>query len=363
MNKITKLLLGITAGACFALLGDADTVQAADSVNTNAMYRLYNKNSGEHFYTKNTNEVHTLQKAGWNYEGVGWYAPSQSSTPVYRLYNKNAGDHHYTTSAAEKNNLVKVGWIYEGIGWYSSDAKAVGLHRSYNPNAKAGAHHYTTSSYEHSTLCKAGWRNEGTGWYGVSQSKVVNYDEMVKQGAPVDWTKQIITWAVPISKEHNLYPSIMVAQAILESGWGKSGLAIEANNLFGIKKGTNNWTGALVLKATAEATTADNQTVTGFKTEADARDASKQAEKLTFPKKGTYYYVRAEFRKYASQYDSLKDNGNFLEQPRYVNVHRNKSLNYKEAAQALKDAGYATSPTYPEKLIRLIEQYNLQALD
>lgn len=131
------------------------------------MYRLYNPNSGEHFYTKDVSERNAVVKAGWRLEGVGWYAPQKSNTPVYRLYNPNAGDHHYTLSAQEVNNLVKAGWKYEGIRWYSDDYKRVPLYRQYNPNAKAGAHNYTTSKKENDYLVKVGWRAEGICWYGM----------------------------------------------------------------------------------------------------------------------------------------------------------------------------------------------------
>ena len=66
----------------------------------------------------------------------------------------------------EKETLEKAGWAYEGIGWYSDDAKAVPLYRLYNPNAKAGAHHYTTSESETKALIDAGWIGEGIAWYG-----------------------------------------------------------------------------------------------------------------------------------------------------------------------------------------------------
>lgn len=81
------------------------------------MYRVYNPNSGEHFYTSNKAEKDHLVNLGWKYEGIGWKAPTVSIYPVYRLYNANGGEHHYTMNAAEKNNLVKLGWKYEGIGW------------------------------------------------------------------------------------------------------------------------------------------------------------------------------------------------------------------------------------------------------
>ena len=134
------------------------------------MYRLYNPNSGEHFYTGSSSERDNLTAVGWRYECVGWVSPKTSQTPVYRLYNPNAGDHHYTTSASERDQLKGLGWVYEGIGWYSDDAKAKPVYRQYNPNAVAGAHNFTTSASERDTLIKVGWRDEGTAWYALDGS-------------------------------------------------------------------------------------------------------------------------------------------------------------------------------------------------
>lgn len=66
-----------------------------------SMLRLYNANSGEHFYTSSEREKIALVKQGWNYEGVAWEDPAKSNTPVYRLYNPNSGDHHYTPNLSE----------------------------------------------------------------------------------------------------------------------------------------------------------------------------------------------------------------------------------------------------------------------
>lgn len=131
------------------------------------MHRMYNPNSGEHFYTGSTEERDTLIKAGWKYEGVGWNAPTGSDTPVYRLYNPNAGDHHYTTSTDEADMLIAAGWKYEGIGWYSDYNETTPLYRQYNPNAKTGTHNYTTSTTERDHLVSLGWRDESIGWYGL----------------------------------------------------------------------------------------------------------------------------------------------------------------------------------------------------
>ena len=146
------------------------------AVPTNAMYRMYNPNSGEHFYTANSNEASSLINAGWRYEGIGWNAP-QWGVPVYRLYNKNAGDHHYTTSSGEKDSLVSAGWKYEGIGWYSSDGKQIAILRAYNPNARAGSHNFTASRAEQNSLVSHGWRDEGISWYASNISPDVNRDK------------------------------------------------------------------------------------------------------------------------------------------------------------------------------------------
>ena len=132
------------------------------------MYRLYNPNSGEHFYTADWDERCNLVNLGWQSEGVGWIAPTYSSVPVYRLYNSNAGEHHYTTDINERNSLIAAGWTDEGIGWYSDEDRTVPLYRQYNPNEFANNHNYTSSYAENCWLVSLGWRAEGVGWYGVA---------------------------------------------------------------------------------------------------------------------------------------------------------------------------------------------------
>ncbi|MFC4651864.1 glycoside hydrolase family 70 protein [Lactococcus nasutitermitis] len=133
------------------------------------VYRLYNKNTGEHFYTESLIEKNSLVKVGWNYEGIGWEAPKTSSTPIYRVYNPNAkgGDHYYTKSKAEATSLVKLGWKWDNGGkavFYSGGKKAVYV--AYNPNAQSGAHNYTENLTEQNNLLKVGWKYGATAWYG-----------------------------------------------------------------------------------------------------------------------------------------------------------------------------------------------------
>lgn len=130
------------------------------------IYRLFNPNSQEHFYTTSLEEWEGLTRIGWIGEQEGWVAPT-SGTPVYRLYNPNSGMHHFTKSQNEKNTLSSLGWRYEKIAWYSDPFEEDPIYRQYNPNN--GIHHYTSSWNERSSLLNAGWQDEGTCWYGVRE--------------------------------------------------------------------------------------------------------------------------------------------------------------------------------------------------
>lgn len=151
---------------------DTGTVDP-EPVANQMMYRAYNPNFGEHFYTASYGEIEAIVAAGWQYEGEAWTAPVTSTVPVYRLY--SGTDHHYTTSVVERDHLIGVGWSDEGIGWYSDEAMGVGLHRLFNPNVNpnarrnnSGSHHYTTSDEERDFLVSIGWQYEDFGWYGIA---------------------------------------------------------------------------------------------------------------------------------------------------------------------------------------------------
>ena len=128
------------------------------------MFRMYNGNSGEHFYTKDESERDNLIYNGWTYEGVGWTAP-EFGDPVYRVYNPNSGLHHYTTNEAERMNLISLGWKDEEIGWLTADSSGAPVYRQYNPNN--GQHNYTPDVEERDLLLSLGWVDEKIGWYGM----------------------------------------------------------------------------------------------------------------------------------------------------------------------------------------------------
>ncbi|KXU10577.1 hypothetical protein [Streptococcus gallolyticus] len=131
MKKLLVNLIGFIVGISLFI----GVTVSADT----PMYRLYNPNSGEHFYTSSTYERDSLGSIGWKKEGVGWLAPD-SGNPVYRLYNPNArtGTHHYTLSGGERNSLASIGWRYEGVSWYAINDGAAYADASSFSNSNGG---------------------------------------------------------------------------------------------------------------------------------------------------------------------------------------------------------------------------------
>ncbi|MBU5548454.1 FIVAR domain-containing protein, partial [Enterococcus sp. S113_ASV_20] len=158
----------VTLAATLSLAG------SVDAASTSVMYRLYNPNNHEHFYTSSTKERDHLVKIKWgNYEGPAWEAPTSGGHLVYRLYNKGLRDHHYTASWDEVKWLTKnYGWTYEGPAWRSAEKNNKPIYRLFLPGVKSGSHHYTASWKEVQWLTKDyGWKYEGIGWYGADTSK------------------------------------------------------------------------------------------------------------------------------------------------------------------------------------------------
>ncbi len=122
--------------------------------------RLYNPNSGEHFYTKDRLEAGYLKSLGWNDEGKCFGFVSEG-VPIYRLYNPNVGDHFFTADKAEAENCINLGWIDEGIAWYDNPV-SVEAYRLYNPNS--GRHFFTENEAEAKYLVTLGWNDEGMAW-------------------------------------------------------------------------------------------------------------------------------------------------------------------------------------------------------
>ena len=141
--------------------------------------------------------------------------------------------------------------------------------------------------------------------------------------------------------------SVSMAQFILESGYGKSELAQNANNCFGMKKNLsgNTWAGS---------SWDGNSTYTKQTQEQNAD--------------GSYITLNAAFfRKYDCVEDSIADHSAYLlgamngSKSRYAGLK--DCTDYKKAAQIIKDGGYATSLTYVQNLCKVIEKWNLTRFD
>lgn len=145
----------------------------------------------------------------------------------------------------------------------------------------------------------------------------------------VNFIKELAPYTQQV-KDGGLYPSVMIAQAILESDSGRSGLARNDNNLFGIKGSYN-----------GQSTTYATQEATGVQ----------------------FYGIRAGFRKYPSLREGIADYVTLLNNSNYT---RNGVVNANSAFESvlgLKSAGYATDPLYVPKVWRVIDGYNLTQFD
>lgn len=130
----------------------------------------------------------------------------------------------------------------------------------------------------------------------------------------------------------HLFPSVMLAQAAMESANGTSLLSKKYHNYFGIKQ--NGWKGEVAILSTHEY-------IKGVKTK-----------------------VNAAFRAYGSLVEGFADRIAFLQKnPRYTKAGVFKAANPQEQAKALQAAGYATDPLYAKGIIDMIRIYGLEKYD
>ena len=147
-------------------------------------------------------------------------------------------------------------------------------------------------------------------------------------------------------KQTGILASVSMAQFILESGWGKSALAQNANNLFGMKSiiSNNTW---------------KNSVWDGQSHNINTRECDS---------KGKYFTENANFRSYDCIEKSIQDHSEYLINAmkddlskRYVGISGCKD--YKKAFQIIKDGGYATDPKYVDSLCEIVQRYNLTTFD
>ena len=170
----------------------------------------------------------------------------------------------------------------------------------------------------------------------AEQRRLLEEDKQVYQpqqpsAIQAKFINRIAPAAQQIGREYDLYPSIIIAQAALESDWGCSTLGkAPNNNLFGVK-------GYFARQTVAQPTTEYDDQVHKFQ-------------------------VVSNFRQYASEYEALRDYAQTLEAPLYQGVHRQNTKDYRDATRALRGR-YATDPEYDRKLNQLIDTYRLTKYD
>lgn len=146
-------------------------------------------------------------------------------------------------------------------------------------------------------------------------------------------------------KKSGILASVSLAQFILESGYGKSELAQNANNCFGMKKSLsgNTWSGS----------SWDGKSIYTKKTQEEEN--------------GKMITITADFRKYPNVEASIADHSAYLLGAKNGSAFRYNGLkgctDYKKAVQIIKDGGYATSSTYVSNLCSIIERWNLTKYD
>ena len=168
----------------------------------------------------------------------------------------------------------------------------------------------------------------------------------LKDMEPVSVVAKVAPLFTANQRQSGILASVSMAQFILESGYGKSELAQNANNCFGMKASLsgNTWSGSAW----------DGNSVYTMKTGEQNTD-------------GSYVSITADFRRYNSIEDSINDHSAYLLGAMNGNQKRYEGLagctDYKKAVQIIKDGGYATSLDYVQKLCRVIEQWNLTQYD
>ena len=194
----------------------------------------------------------------------------------------------------------------------------------------------TLSQGHESSLWNPSYAEAFRGGLQALQLKGLDEEEIIELVAPLFQQDQ---------KDSGILASVSMAQFILESGYGQSELAQNANNLFGMKADLsgNNWEGS-------------------------AWDGTSVYTKQTgeFAGRG-YITVTADFRLYQDIAQSIADHSSYLltsksgDRFRYAGLEG--CLDYKVAAQIIKNGGYATSPTYVSDLCAVIERWDLTRFD
>lgn len=320
INAETETNIQVPASASQA--GQGKTVANQDTMAGNNKGTSLNARGSDAYkqgyetqWTTNQTVMKQAHDAGYQ-DGKNGVASKLTSNPVYRK-GYSAG---YTAGQAEFKQ--------------KSDSSTSSSSTSSTPKKSS-----SSSAKDSSTTKKSNSDTKKTDTNNVATS-VNNQNSVTNTGSyplgPIIPSNQAFIQLIgndarQIAKDNNLYASVMIAQAALESTWGTSDLSRSPNyNLFGIKGG---FQGQSVSMRTQE----DN----GL---------------------GSLYSTLADFRRYNSYQESMQDYANIMKQSNLASASRSNCPTYQDATQALTGK-YATDTSYNLKLNQIIQTYHLTDYD
>lgn len=242
------------------------------------------------------------------------------------------------TDICKRNGIKKLLWKADKSLIGQVDKQNMTVHRWFANKSCPGDYLYN----RHSEIAELVNKRLSTGEKADTKGLQAS---VFKDMAETDVIKKVGPLFTADQKTSGVLASVSLAQFILESGYGKSELAQNANNVFGMKKSLsgNTWSGS----------SWDGKSV--YAKETKEWDGSK------------YITITADFRKYDCVEKSIADHSAYLLGAKNGSKLRYDGLknctNYRKAVQIIKDGGYATSPTYVENICGIIEKWKLTQFD
>lgn len=302
-------------------------------------------NSYYQFSTEDLAGKFGAQEVGWLKVNGKVFYYSETGTKLTGLQEVEGNLYFFATRGSAKNvGRVRTGWrTVSGKKYYFRATEELYGAAYRNVTVPIDGKQYafaedgsviTASSQSSDTTATAGSKNSSSG---------KNQRASLSQ-AQQSFIEQLGMLARADMKATGVLASVTVAQAIVESGFGGSSLAKEANNLFGMKA---------TLSATSWASEWDGQSY----------DVDTQ-EYLN----GAYKTMKQSFRKYPSYAASVADHSAYLTGAKLGNGSlRYDGLvgckDYTKAITIIKNGGYATAPNYVSVIVNVIEQYGLDEFD
>ena len=240
----------------------------------------------------------------------------------------------------KRNNIKELKWKADKSLIGQVDKQNMTAHRWFANKSCPGEYVYSRLGQiakEVNAKLGASTSKETTKGLQASSLKNLSESEVVAKVGPLFTEEQ---------KRSGILASVIAAQFILESGYGKTDLAQNANNCFGMKKklSGNTWEGSTW----------------------DGKSIYTKITKECYDGK-TYVDVKADFRKYPRVEDSIADHSAYLLGAMNGSAKRYEGLKgckkYRKAIQIIKDGGYATDPKYVDKICNIISKWNLTQYD